>query len=464
LLSLVNQLLELSKLEAGQMELQLKAGELNTFVRTMVLAFESFAIRKNIDFQTQFSDEPILVYFDSDKLEKIISNLLANAFKFCPEGGVIRYSHQLISSEEEEKVGIQFEVFDSGKGISEEEKAFIFQRFYSQSDTRYNRDGMGIGLALVKELIDLFEGKIEIDSEEGAGSCFRLRLFFDKASKAEAIPVQKNQLHIEAEKIDEWKKSFLLMDKSKPLVLLVEDNADMRNYLKEQLEPFFSILLAKDGVEGLEMAQEHIPDLIVSDWMMPHMPGTRLLEEIRKDLRSSHIPLIMLTAKSDQQDLMEGIEKGADAYLSKPFEISELKLRITKLIERQKILQKAYSKIADKSSVKIHPQEISSREELFLQKLIEIIEAHLDDEDFSIPQLGKEVGMSRSQLHRKVKALTDKSPSAFVRSIRMKHAHQLLEQKGGNISEVAFQVGIPNLSYFSRSFRDEFGYPPSDLL
>lgn len=464
LLTLVNQLLELSKLESGQLELQPKAGDVNRFIRTMVNSFESLAKQKEIDFQTSFGQEPVMAYFDADKLEKIISNLLSNAFKFSPQGGIVSFEQRINSAEDGGQLRLECIISDNGPGIKEEEMEFIFQRFYTKSADESRQEGIGIGLALARELVELFGGKIWVKSKEGKGSSFHVLLSLAKAHTEEIQVVEEKGNPTPLISASEITKSKDLLAAEKPLVLLVEDNADMRLYLWEQLKDPYQIISASNAEDGLRLAKTQIPDLIVSDWMMPGMEGTELIHEIRSDFKTSHIPVIMLTAKSSQEDLMEGLGKGADAFVRKPFEVDELKLRIEKLIEQRKNLQEVYGKIAESTSIQITASEVESQEEAFLRKLVEIIEDELDNEEFSIPEMSKEIGMSRSQLHRKLKALTDKSPSAFLRSVRLKHAHELLRQKSGNISEVAMQVGIPNLSYFSRVFSEQFGYPPSEIL
>lgn len=464
LLSLVNQLLELSKLESGQLKLQPKAGDVNRFIRTMVHSFESLALKKEISFQTSFNPEPVLAYFDPDKLEKIISNLLSNAFKFSPQGGEVSFRQNLLPSQDAGQVRLECIITDNGPGIKEEEMEFVFQRFYTKSADESKQEGIGIGLALARELVELFEGEIRLESEEGKGSSFQVLLNLPKAHVEEIPNIEEKENTPPLISASEISKSKDILYAEKPLLLIVEDNADMRLYLWEQLKDPYQIISASSAEEGLRLAKNQIPDLIISDWMLPGMEGTELIHEIRSDFKTSHVPVIMLTAKSSQEDLMEGIQKGADAFVSKPFEADELKLRIEKLIEQRKNLQEVYSKIAESGAIQITAQEVESQEEAFLRKLLKIIEAELDNEAYSIPEMSKEIGMSRSQLHRKLKALTDKSPSAFLRSVRLQHAHELLRQKSGNISEIALQVGIPNLSYFSRVFSEQFGYPPSEIL
>ncbi|MEL6255587.1 MAG: ATP-binding protein, partial [Bacteroidota bacterium] len=464
LLTLVNQLLELSKLEAGQLKIDPKAGDINRFIRTLVNSFESLALEKNISFQTSFGLEPVIASFDADKLEKIISNLLSNAFKFSPQGGIVSFEQNLLPSQDPNQIRLECIISDNGPGIKEEEMRFIFQRFYTKGGDESRQEGVGIGLALARELVELFKGDIWVKSKEGEGSSFHVLLKLPKANEEEYEEISDTEIATPLISASEISKSKDLLSAEKPLVLIVEDNADMRLYLWEQLRDPYQIISASSAEDGLKLAKAQIPDLVISDWMLPGMEGTELIHEIRSDFKTSHIPVIMLTAKSSQEDLMEGIEKGADAFVKKPFEADELKLRIEKLIQQRKNLQEVYGKIAESTSIQITATEVESQEEIFLRRLVEIIEEELDNEEFSIPKLSKEIGMSRSQLHRKLKALTDKSPSAFLRSVRLQHAYELLQQKSGNISEVAIQVGIPNLSYFSRVFSEQFGYPPSEIL
>ena len=464
LLKLVNQLLDLSQLELGQMKLHFEPANLTSFLKTLVLPFENLASSRKISFESFISSEDIYVHIDADKLEKIISNLLTNAIKFTPSGGTVSFIQNILPDRFVDKTTLEFVISDTGTGIAEEEVEYIFHRFYSITRNTNIIEGNGIGLALVKELVELLEGDIQVESALDKGSSFRIRLDLPKAEETAIKPLHFTSKLDALEQAETIHSSSLYLDTEKDLLLIVEDHPDMRKYICDQLNGDYRLLKASDGKQGLNLALEHIPDLIVSDLMLPEMDGNELCEAIRNNTATSHIPFIMLTAKSAYKDLLQGISVGADAYLTKPFESEELKLRIKKLIAQRKQLQQKFMSDSSEGSIHIQIGQLPSQDESFLKKLVEIIKENMANEAFSIPDMGREIGMSRSQLHRKLKALTDHSPSSFLRVIRLQQAYQLLQQNFGNISEVAQQVGIPNLSYFSRVFSKQYGYPPSEIL
>ncbi|GJM31602.1 MAG: hypothetical protein DHS20C18_06030 [Saprospiraceae bacterium] len=465
LLRLVNQLLDLSKLESGHIQVTNEPGNLTQLVRSVVFSFESWAMRKQIYYQTQFPEKPVYAYFDRDKLEKILTNLISNALKFTPEEERVGFEMKVMPSSDD-NMKLLIEISDTGIGIPEAQLHHIFDRFYSAGQEQEELGGIGIGLALTKELVELQGGTITVESKENQGTTFRVELPIKLAKAREeefeamaatspaaspelaqngAIKVQ-NQLNLQH-----------------PIVLIAEDNSDLRVYLKDQLQGSYQVVEAVNGREALEKAVDLIPDLVITDLMMPKMDGIDFAHHIKTDEKTSHIPIIMLTARADQEDKLKGLKTGADAYLTKPFDAEELSLRVEKLIEQRRQLRERFSK-GNKPVLDIEVAQISPLEEAFLTRLVAIIEENMDNEDFSIEEMSKSIGMSRSQLHRKLKALTDQSPSVFLRTLRLQRAHKLLQQKAGNISEIAFEVGIPNLAYFSRSFSRQFGYPPSKLL
>ena len=466
LYKLVNQLLDLSKLEAGKMKLKTREQNIIPFLKGVVLSFNSLAERKKITLRFNIFEETLRIYIDKDKVEKIINNLLFNAFQFTPEGGEIDFTVKKLVEE------IEIKISDNGIGIPKEKINKIFDRFY-QVDGSHTREGegTGIGLALTKELVELHKGKITVQSKEGEGATFTILLPLGKAQfKSEEI-VDKD----EAEEITETieKVEFIsepakrkgktdidvLIDIDKPLLLLVEDNSDVRKYIINHLEEDYRIQEAVDGEDGLSQASNHIPDLIISDVMMPKMDGFELCNKLKSDERTSHIPVIMLTAKATSQDKIEGYETGADDYIMKPFDAAELKVRIKNLIELRRKLQKKFS-----SDDFIIPKELSSIDESFLKKVLNAINDHISEEKFSIEDLGKEAAMSRKHLHRKLKALTNKSPSQFIRSIRLSKARKLIKEKKGTISEISFMVGFSTPIYFNKCFKEEFGYSPGEVI
>jgi len=459
LLGLVNQLLDLARLESGRMQLDTQAADLTKFVRSVVFSFESWAMRKQLFFQTNFPKQPIIAHFDSDKLEKIIANLLSNAFKFTPEKGRVTFD-LIVLDKQEDKIDLQIKVQDTGAGIPPGQLPHIFDRFYSQPSEDQEMKGSGIGLALTKDLVELHGGTIEVESELHKGTVFTIQLPFQLAKTATTELAAPPMLDNFFEENAISKTSPL--NNLKPIVLIAEDNPDLRTYMKDQLHPNYQSVEASNGQQGLDLATEIIPDLVLTDVMMPEMDGMTLCQTLKTDERTSHIPVVIITARSDQQDKLSGLSTGADAYLTKPFDPKELQIVVKNLIEQRRKLREKFAE----GFIRKAPQLdfVSPAENAFLQKITKIVEDKLDDENFSIEELGKTVGMSRSQLHRKIKAITDQSPSVFVRTLRLQHAYHLLKQKAGNISEVAFQVGIPNLAYFSRSFSEQYGFPPSTLL
>ena len=254
-----------------------------------------------------------------------------------------------------------------------------------------------------------------------------------------------------------------VLDEDKYIVLVVEDNADVREFIKDSLGKEYQIEEASNGEQGVRKAEQIIPDLIISDIMMPKMDGNELTRALKNNEKTSHIPIILLTAKSEQESKLEGLETGADAYLTKPFDTKELQIRINNLISIRRKLQEKYSKGDYVSAKKVEERKLSNLEEQFMSKVMEVIENHLSEEEFSIEQFGEEVGMSRMQLHRKLKALTGKSASYYLRSVRLNKAKKMIEEKSGSISEIAYSVGFSSPQYFTRSFKEEFGFPPSEL-
>ena len=464
LLDLVNQLLDLAKLEEGNMPLKVKEKNLHTFFKTRTASFSSLADFRNIDFRIHIAPDLELAWFDEDKLEKIINNLLSNAFKFTPEKGCVKISSSLMANI------VTIKVSDNGKGIPKAELDKIFDRFYQvDNSATKEQSGSGIGLALTKELIELHHGTISLDSTEGKGSIFTVKIPINKEYYAEneiAGPEQLSLLsgmstiYVDPD-INTTHKEEGKTKKGHPLVLVVEDNKDVRSYIKKQLEDGYNVIEAVNGEHGFKKAIKLIPELIISDLMMPKMGGMEFCKKIKTDEKTSHIPVILLTAVASRDSKLQGIETGADDYILKPFDKKELTARVKNLIEQRKQLRERYSR-----QVSLEPKAIAvtSTDERFLQKVIRILEEHLDDSDFSVSDFGKEIGMSRTQLFRKLRALTNQSVSDFIRDFRLKRAAYLLKNNAGNISDIAYQVGFNNLSYFTKCFKELFGKTPSEFL
>lgn len=469
LLDLINQLLDLSKLEAGKLQPDLQRCEVTLLLGALASSFESMAQSKGLTYRYSIPLKPSWAFLDKDRLDKIITNLLMNALKFTPAGGRVAFTASIETINMDEYV-LKFSVEDTGIGISCEHLPHIFERFYQvdPSSTR-KYEGAGIGLALTKELVELLGGTIRVESQEGQGSTFKVVLPL-KASTAFDIEENNNSTENAGQSVSSLNLSpsdpFLnpLPEQQHPrkgkeyLVLVVEDNPDLRHFLIESFLPNYQVMEAADGQQGLLKALEAIPDLVISDMMMPGLDGASLCQQLKTDQRTSHIPIILLTAKADTSSKLLGLETGADDYLTKPFQLEELLVRVKNLLDGRKKLREQFGK-----SLTLQPQEIAvtSTDERFLQKALSIVEANMDNAEFDVEIFGKEVGMSRSHLHRKLKALTDQSPSEFIRTIRIKRAACLLRQQHGNVSEVAMLVGFSSLNYFTRCFRAQYGQIPS---
>ncbi len=483
LLRLIGQLLDLSKLEAGGMSLMAKNLDIVPLLKGIVMAFMSLAERKQISLKFHAEQDSILAYVDQDKIEKIMSNLLSNAFKFTPEGGDISVTVTAVEADSNEKrqspagYWIEITVIDSGPGIPHEHLGKIFDRFF-QIDDSFIREqqGSGIGLALIKELVELHHGKISVNSKPGEGTTFVVRLPLGKEHLREneiiseelygeeyhrSFPSIASEILETERQLDETgsTKDNGVIEEDATIVLVVEDNRDVRTYIHEHLAPTYHVLEAGDGIEGIKKAQEVIPDLIISDIMMPKMDGYKLCQVLKNDEKTSHIPVILLTAKASSESKIQGLETGADDYLIKPFDSKELLARVKNLIALRKNLRERFSR-----EVVLKPGDIAITpvDESFLMKMKSVTEQHLGEEEFSIETLRHEVGMSRTQLHRKLRALIDQSPSQFVRSMRLQRAVELLTQKAGTVAEIAYTVGFGSQAYFTKCFHEQFGCSPKD--
>jgi signal transduction histidine kinase/DNA-binding response OmpR family regulator len=458
LLNLINQLLDLSKLDAKEMKLYQENADLVKVLHVIHASFSSLAHSKEISFNLSVPYEKIICRIDCDKFEKIFYNLLSNAFKFTPRGGKIDLIAELTDDLAGRKIKIA--VHDSGPGIASDQLEHVFNRFYQGKQYFSDEQGTGIGLALTKELVELQGGKIVVESVEGKGSAFIVTLPLSDATADETFREQKIVEHeFAVSKSAAYEEEIVTEAADKPVVLIIEDNEDLRYYLKRSLAENFQVAESEDGIKGLQKAYNTIPDLVVSDWMMPGMDGITLCHQLKTDERTSHIPVILLTAMAGDNAKLQGLETGADDYLTKPFDNRELIVRIKNLIENRRQMRERYSK-----EMLLGPKKIpvSSMDEKFLQKVMEAVETNMGDPDFSMEKFGQQVALSRMQLHRKLKALTGNSPGDFLRSMRLKRAKRLLESRAGNVSEVAYEVGFNNLSYFSKCYKEEFGLSPNE--
>jgi signal transduction histidine kinase/DNA-binding response OmpR family regulator len=461
LLRLINQLLDLSKLEAGKMQMHANPVDLVQFLREITSSYESLALDKKIKYLFYPEELEIMAYIDEEKIEKVIHNLLSNAFKFTKEGGEVVLYVKVVDNQ------AAIVVKDTGIGISTNQLNKVFDRFYQvdNSQTR-SYEGSGIGMALAKELVEAHHGKIAVESIVGKGTTFTVLLPLGKEHLTQedlgsAEPAIRNryldELILEDDNISGVKQTTPKNTSDLPVLLVVEDNTDMRNYICKTLAEHYEMSEAINGKEGLKKAQETLPDLIISDIMMPEMDGFKLCQEIKSHELTSHIPVILLTAKADHQSRMEGLETRADDYLSKPFDADELKLIIRNRIEERRALRERFSR-----EVTLQPRQIciTSMDEQFLSKVLAIIEKNMDNELFSIDELSREVGYSNMHFYRKIKALAGQPPSQFVRTIRLKRAAELLAKNSDNVSQIAYSVGFSSLSYFNKCFKEQFGVTP----
>lgn len=477
LLHLVNQLLELSKLESGKLKLQASEGKLGRFVAGLAGSFESLAARRQVVLEIDVPAEPLNCFFDRDMVEKILSNLLSNALKFTEENGLVRVALETTKTGEgQSPEQVRLIVKDTGIGIPAAQLPHIFERF-TKSNLSDVQAGSGIGLALARELAELHGGSIEVESEEGKGTAFTVslavgRAFFKEGEIIEArAPERRPAAETETapasgspEKPAPQKAGPNLSDSlappAKPLLLLAEDNPDVRLYISDALSGEYQIVEAENGAVALAKALELMPGLIITDVMMPEMDGVELCRQIRNNEKISHIPIIMLTARAEQADKLQGLETGADDYLVKPFDPRELQVRISNLIAQRKKLQESYRRSL--FALAPAPVQAESMDAVFLTKVRDAVEANLDDENFGVVELGRETGMSRSQLHRKLSALTGYSPNEVIRFMRLEKAKQLLEKKAGSISEISFLCGFSSPAYFAKCFKDHFGMRPGE--
>jgi signal transduction histidine kinase/ligand-binding sensor domain-containing protein/DNA-binding response OmpR family regulator len=480
LLRLINQLLDLSKLESGAMKLRACRMNIVPLIKGVAFSFESSAGIRGVALNVIVHPEEIEAYVDRDMVEKIVSNLVSNAFKFTSNGGNVAvtltpvppFDGRGVSGRKSEGV-LEIKVSDTGIGIPADQLDKVFDRFYQidASQTR-EQEGSGIGLALVKELVELHHGTIQVESEVGRGTTFTVRLPLGRehlkedeiveASVVVAPTLDEGNVAVVGKFVEETKEETPTqsIDADQPIVLVIEDNVDVRSYIKDYLVPHYQIVEARDGAEGIEKAQEIIPDLIVSDVMMPKKDGYEVCRILKKDQKTSHIPIILLTAKAASENKIEGLEIGADDYIIKPFEPKEFLARVNNLIELRRKLRERFS-----TTAQLKPGEIAvnSMDSVFLKKVMAVVEQHMGNETFDVEEFGREVGMSRMQLHRKLTALTSLSAGEFVRYMRLQRAMDLLRNNTATVSEIAYTVGFGKPSVLAKWFKNQFGVLPSEV-
>lgn len=474
LLNLINQLLELSKIESGKMILEASLQNIIPFLNGIVASFEPVTVKQQLELSLEFEEEEIIVNIDAGKMEDVIFNLLSNAVKFTPAGGKITVAVKRAAPGAEFPSGsATLSVRDTGPGISREQLGRIFDRFY-QADSTYehHRKGSGIGLTIARELVELHNGRIDVHSLEGKGAEFIIHLPLGEqtgqlvqtpgGAAGPAIAEKIKMMEIQEESQDAG-ENFPQepCDSEAPgknIILVVEDSADTRTYIRSSLEPTYLVVEARDGKEGIQKAREVIPDLIVSDIMMPETDGFELCRALKNRIDTSHIPIILLTAKAGEEDVLEGLETGADDYITKPFNTKILCARIKNLIELRRHLQQVLDRDMMGRPVKIPVSKIDKE---FIARLKEVIKKNIADPDFNIEQLCEKMAMSQPTLYRKIQALSGESPTDFIRSYRLKRGARLLEEKFGSVLEVAFEVGFSSAAYFTKCFKKKYNCLPS---
>ncbi|SHG14985.1 Two component regulator propeller [Salegentibacter echinorum] len=469
LLQLINRLMDFRKLENNQFKLEAAEGNIVKFLKEIYLSFDEFAQDGNYDYTFETSDEEIFVYYDRGKLERVFYNLISNAFRYTPNGGKIH----LRIEKEDTQINIALE--DSGIGIENENLDKVFDRFFEIEKPKANQpynQGTGIGLSIAKNIVKLHKGEILVNSEginKGAVFQVKLKLGKEHLSEEEIIKDFKfsDDLSLYANQVKNpdilLKRDIedLVLDKERETILVVEDNAPLRTFIKNLLKDDYNILEAENGRVALKMTLKHMPHLIISDVIMPEMVGTELCAQIKNNIKTSHIPVILLTSRSSLIYKVEGLESGADDYISKPFDIKEFVLRVKNHLDSTKRLKNKFV-----HENKLAPAEltVSSMDEELLEKALKIVEDNIDNEQFNIPTFSAELGVSRTMLFTKIKAWTNYTPNEFINEIRMKRAAQLLEQGKINVSQISYKVGFRSPKYFAKCFQKKYDLTPSQYV
>ncbi len=497
MLHLVNELLDLAKLESGAMRVEYRKGYIGDILRPVVESFAGAAESKNIQLQLSVPENDIQGAFDQDKLEKICFNLISNALKFTPAGGTIQITAmntagntEITAGNMQTGNGLLLSVKDNGKGIAPADLPYIFDRFYQATDVaERGQIGTGVGLALSRELAELMGGKISVESRIGQGTVFYLRLPLIQSASEDVAPEQENSGVKNHQPVDYQvilpktnKTAGLHTGASEqapasapPLLLLAEDNDELRAFLSQTLSDRYEVIAAPDGKEAIELARQRVPDIVVSDIVMPHVDGIGLLDALKTDVVTSHIPVLLLTSKTALESRLKGLQHGADAYLGKPFQTEELLAWLSNLLETRRKLQEKFMHYlptisADQSNISDSMDNgapssafMGALDQAFLEKLRQVVEQEIENENLSVEDVARYMNMSRSQLHRKLSAITAQSAGEFLRNYRLDRAMELLRAQTGNVSEIAWRVGFSNPKYFSTTFKERFGVSPSEV-
>jgi signal transduction histidine kinase/DNA-binding response OmpR family regulator len=456
-LRLVDQMLNLAMLEAGSMPIHTIQSDVNAFLRYIFHSYKGLSEYRQVRLHFLPEAEQYIMDFDPEKLEELVGNLLSNALKYTPAGGDVYFSSHASGNEPEQFI---IKVKDTGIGISEDKLGYIFDRFYRvENKEKHYEEGSGIGLTLVREYVKLLGGEISVESKPGQGTEFTVVLPVTRdAPIQESLTIDTEPDISTASAEINWTDEEN-HDSSLPQILIIEDNPEVIQYLHLILGDKFRLVSAGNGDDGINQALEHIPDLILSDVMMPGKDGFEVCRTLKKDFRTCHIPIVLLTARADRASRITGLEHGADAYLTKPFDKQELLVCLrNQLTQREKLRIKYVSHHSDHA-----PEPTAGFNEVFLKNLKEILEKDYALESFGIEELCTALGISRVQLHRKLIALTGQSASHFIRSFRLEKAKDLLLKTSKSVSEIAYDTGFSDANYFSRVFSQEFGAPPSDL-
>jgi DNA-binding response OmpR family regulator len=474
ILGLINQLLDIRKIDKGQMIIKCNETDLVGFIEELFDVFEDQACRRQIQFTFEHHVEKLLVWIDRNNFDKILMNLLSNAFTYTPDGGTITV---LLTSGIDDSIWgplrhfAEIRIIDTGTGIDEDKLKKIFTRFYqAQNEPTFGTIGSGIGLNLSRTLIELHQGVIHAYNRkdvQGSSFCIRIPLgktHLKKENLATSEPHSRVLLQQQAaftEPTATEKK--VVRSKTNYKILVVDDEAELRDFLQQELKGTYKVLTACNGNEGLQIALSQMPQLIVSDVMMPEMDGFTFVKRLKSNANTSHIPVILLSSKTAHEDRMAGLDKGADAYLTKPFNIEELALLVSNLINSRLILKGKFSGAQDGQD-KVKPLDLKSSDEILMERIMATINEHMSSLELSVSMLAAEVGLSRSQLHRKLKELTGISAGDFIRNIRLKQAAELLKGRKMNVSQVAYAVGFANQTHFSTTFKKFYGISPVEYM
>jgi signal transduction histidine kinase/ligand-binding sensor domain-containing protein/DNA-binding response OmpR family regulator len=472
ILGLINQLLDIRKIDKGQMIIRCNETDLVGFIEELFDVFEDQASRRQIKFTFEHHMEQLPVWIDRNNFDKILMNLLSNAFTYTPDGGAITI---LLTSGIDDSIWgplrhyAEIRLIDTGTGIDEDKIKKIFTRFYqAQNEPTFGTMGSGIGLNLSRTLIELHQGVIHAGNRKDAqGSCFCIRIplgktHLKKENLATTPPLSRLALQ-QASAVPPRPGKKLVRSKTNYKILVVDDEDEMRDFLQQELKETYKALTARNGNEALQIALSQMPHLIIADVMMPGMDGFTLVKKLKSNTNTSHIPIILLSSRAEREDRMEGLDKGADAYLAKPFHMEELSLLISNLINTRRILQGKFSGAQD-GQQKMKPLDIQSPDEILMERIMNIISRNLSNQQLNVGMLAGEVGLSRSQLHRKLKELTGISTGDFIRNIRLKQAAELLKTRKMHVSQVAYTVGFANQTHFSTTFKKYYGISPMEYM